>query len=70
VSENSSFMDVEESRIRRTQAFAPAFACSSCRSSGRAGAAVRYISRKVTAARWRLAHPRVLASSVCVRVRR
>jgi hypothetical protein len=50
-------MDVEESRIRSTFVFAPELACSSWRSSGRAGDAIMKSSRNVAAARCRAANP-------------
>src|SRR5262249_7459206 len=50
-------MDVEESRIRSTFVLAPEFACSSCRSSGRAGDAIRNSNRNAVPARCRAAKP-------------
>jgi len=56
-SEKSWSIECEESRIRRTFVFAPALACRSCRSSGRAGLAIRKASSQATAVRCRAAKP-------------
>ncbi len=57
VSENSLSMECEESRMSNTFVFAPALACRSCRSSGRAGAATRNASSQAMLARCRAAKP-------------
>src|SRR5262252_2188035 len=56
-SEKSLIIDVEVSRISSTFVLSPEFACSSCRSSGRAGDASRNSNRNAVAARCRATKP-------------
>jgi hypothetical protein len=57
VSENSLFIEYDVSRMIRTFVAAPALAWRSCRSSGRAGDAVRKRATIVVARRWRSTKP-------------
>jgi hypothetical protein len=55
--EKSLVIECEESRMSRTFVWAPALACSSCRSSAVEGCATRKVNSSATATRCRVIRP-------------